>query len=155
MPDAIPAIPVTTTLPEPTVPKPTVFILGPSLDNVFEPVPVTTEPTGPVVAGRRQVTFRSPATTPGGNVHLQVLPPLKPNDATPVNVYAVFVQPIASLPAPESRTPDWFFKSGAPSGSVPIGIADPVTGAFTIVVKGVTPSLQPFFVQTILEFTVS
>ena len=36
----------------------------------------------------------------------------------PVNVYAFFVQPAASVPPPAERTPEWFFQSKAPSGSI-------------------------------------
>lgn len=130
---------------------PSVFILGPSLENVIEPL------TDSVVAvpkeiGRRQITFRDPATAPGGIVNLQVLPPLNPDDALPLNIYCFYVQPAESVPAPADRTPDWFFKSKSPSGSVHVGAAD-ADGAFSITVAGVKPSLQPYFVQTVLEFS--
>jgi hypothetical protein len=134
---------------ETQMPK-SVFILGPALDNVIEPVAV--EPIVAAEQGRRQVSFRDPATAPGGNVNLQILPPLKPDDLVPINVYAFYVQPADSVPAPADRTPDWFFKSGAPSGSIHVGAADQ-DGAFTIAVSGVKPSLQPYFVQTVLEFS--
>src|SRR4051812_36848623 len=114
--------------PEEIIPMPSVFVLGPALDNVIEPVAV--EPDKPAEAGRRQISFRDPATLPGGNVNLQILPPLHPDDVLPINVYAFFVQPVASVPAPADRTPDWFFKSGAPSGSIHVGAADE-NGAFT------------------------
>ena len=129
-----------------------IFILGPSLDNVIEPIPVpTADPTAPSGPGRRQVSFRDPSTAPGGNVNLQILPPLHPDDALPINVYAFFVQPVSGVPAPADRTPDWFFRSGAPNSSLHIGAAD-ADGAFTIGVPGVEPSLDPYFVQVVLEF---
>lgn len=137
----------------PIVPPPTVFILGPSLDGVIEPIPVVA-PTGMTFPGRRQVAFAAPPTTPGGNVHLTLLPPLLPTDKLPLSVYAFFVQPVETVPAPADRAPDWFFKSGAPSGSIHIGIAD-ANGNFTIPVAGVKPSLLPYFVQVVLEFPLS
>jgi hypothetical protein len=136
------------------VPPPTVMILGPFLDGVIEPIPVAADPLAPVTPGRRQVVFAAPPTTPGGNVHLQVLPPLATTDKLPLSVYAFFVQPAESVPAPVDRTPDWFFKSGSPSGSIHIGIAD-ANGNFTIPVTGVKPSLLPYFVQIVLEFPLS
>ncbi len=130
---------------------PKVFILGPHLDHVIEPEPVPI-PSPLLVPGRRQVRFDAPPTTPGGNVHLVLEPPLHPEDKLPVNIYAFFVQPVESVPPPEQRTPEWFFKSGAPSGSIHVEAADE-DGKFQVVVPGVKPSLQPYFVQTILEFT--
>jgi hypothetical protein len=127
-----------------------VFVLGPSLDDGIEPEPVAV-PDAPAVPGRRQIVFDTPPTSPGGNVHLKLVPPAHPDDVLPINVYAFFVQPVASVPAPADRTPDWFFKSGAPSSSIHIVAADEA-GAFTIAVAGVKPSLQPYFVQTVLEF---
>lgn len=129
----------------------TVFVLGPALDSVIEPIAV--EPLKKAEKGQRQISFRDPATRPGGNVDLQILPPLNPDDVLPLNVYAFYVQPAESVPAPDKRTPDWFFKSGAPSGSIHVGAADS-DGAFTIAVPGVKPSLQPYFVATVLEFPV-
>lgn len=129
---------------------PTVFILGPSLDNVIEP---GTHTIGVVqVAGRRGVGFQSPPTRPGGVVLLKLSPPMNPGDVRPLNVYSFFVQPAESVPAAADRTPDWFFKSGAPSGFTPVA-ADTVD--FEVTVAGVKPSLQPYFVQTVLEFQVS
>lgn len=137
------------------VPPKTVMILGPSLDNVIEPVTVpTVDPTATAGPGRRQISFRDPATVPGGNVQLQVLPPLNPGDVLPLSVYAFFVQPVASVPAAADRTPDWFFKSGSPSGSIHIGAADEA-GSFSVAVAGVKPSLDPYFVQVVLEFPIS
>lgn len=129
--------------------KPSIFILGPSLSSVFEPMPDA--PTPVALPGRRQVSFRDPATTPGGNVNLQVLPPVAPEDVLPINVYAFFVQPISSVPDAETRTPEWFFASGAASGSIHIGAAD-ANGAFTVTAQGVKPSLDAYFVQIVLEF---
>jgi hypothetical protein len=129
-----------------------VFVLGPSLDNVIEPVPI--EPTVAAVPGRREISFNDPATTPGGIVRLKILPPLHPDDVLPINVYAFFVQPVATVPPPEIRTPEWFFSSGAPSGSIHVTAADE-NGAFAINVAGVKPSLDPYFVQTVIEYPVS
>ena len=132
--------------------KPSVFVLGPSLDNVIEPVPATTTPDA-TTPGKRQIAFHpTTPTTPGGNVHLVLQPPLNPGDVLPINVYAFFHQPVEEVPAVADRTPDWFFKSGAKSGSVHISTADPTTGDFTVPVSGVQPSLKPYFVQTVLEF---
>lgn len=132
--------------------KPSIFVLGPSLDNVIEPVPVTV-PTPAPVAGKRQIGFHpTTPTTPGGNVNLVLQPPLHPDDVLPVNVYAFFHQPVESVPAAADRTPDFFFKGGAASGSIHIGAAD-AAGNLAIAVPGVKPSLQPYFVQTVLEFT--
>jgi hypothetical protein len=129
---------------------PTVFVLGPALDNVIEPFPGAVD-TGVIVPGRRQIQFDTPPTTPGGNVHLKLAPAVNPEDVLPINVYAFFVQPVSSVPAGADRTADWFFKSGAPNSSIHIGAAD-ATGAFTIPVSGVKPSLQPYHVATVLEF---
>lgn len=131
--------------------KPSVYVLGPSLDNVIEPVPAT-EPTTTATPGKRQIGFHpTTPTTPGGNVHLVLQPPLNPGDVLPINIYAFFHQPVEAVPALADRTPDWFFKSGAASGSIHIGAADSA-GNLSVAVGGVKPSLQPYFVQTILEF---
>lgn len=132
-------------------PVASVFILGPSLGDVIEPFPVAA-PTAVETPGRRQISFDTPATIPGGRVQLQLLPPLAPGDVLPLNIYAFFVQPAASVPTDATKTPDWFFKSGAPSGSIHAGAADTATGKFTITVAGVKPSLEPYHVQTVLEF---
>lgn len=127
----------------------TIFILGPSLDNVIEPglsgIAVVQ------VAGKRGVVFQDPPTKPGGNVYVKLAPPLNPGDVLPVNVYAFFVQPVASVPLPADRTPDWFFKSGAPSGSIHVGAADS-DGSLLVTVAGAKPSLQPYFVQIVNEY---
>lgn len=151
--EAIPT-PTDPTVEETPVPaKPSVFVLGPCLDSVIEPFPVVVDdPTGVTTSpGRRQITFRDPATVPGGIAQLQILPPVDPADVLPINVYAFFVQPIESVPALADRTPDWFFKSGAPSGSIHIGAAGE-DGAFDVTVPGVKPSLAGYFVQIVVEF---
>lgn len=122
-----------------------VYVLGPALDNVTEPEPVTI----PATPGRRQIMFADPATAPGGRVNLKLVPPANPADALPINVYAFYLNPPSAVPPAEQRTPDWFFKSGAPNGSVHIGAAD-ADGAFAVQVPGVKPGV--YFVQTILEF---
>jgi hypothetical protein len=128
---------------------PTVMILGPSFDNHIEPSapPTTTAPT----PGRRQFIFDTPPTSPGGNVHLKLQPAASPSDAMPVNVYAFFVQPVESVPSADQRTADWFFKSGAPNSSIHAA-AIAADGTLKLTVPGVKPSLQPYFVQTVLEF---
>lgn len=127
-----------------------VMILGPSLENVFEPFPVAVPATAST-PGRRQLTFRDPATAPGGKIQLQLLPPVDPADVLPINVYGFFVQPASSVPAPADRTPEWFFKSGAPSASIHIGAAD-ADGNIDLTVSGVQPSLDPYFVQIVIEY---
>lgn len=127
---------------------PSVMVLGPSFDNHIEPTPPpTTTGTAP---GRRQFQFQPTPTTPGGNVHLQVLPAANPNDSMPVNIYAFFVTPVSTVPPADQRTPDWFFKSGAANASVHSATIDK-DGKVTIKVPGVKPSTQPYFVQTIME----
>ncbi|SIO37539.1 hypothetical protein SAMN05444166_4199 [Singulisphaera sp. GP187] len=128
-----------------------VFVLGPYLTNVFEPFPVAI-PDVPATPGRRQVVFGSPATEPGGTVNLVLLSPINPGDVPPTNVYAFYVQPADSVPAESERTHQWFFKSKAPSGSVHVNAADE-DGKFAASVPGVKPSLDPYFVQLVLEYS--
>ena len=131
--------------------KPSIYVLGPSLDNVIEPVPIV-DPTPIAQPGKRQIGFHpTTPTVPGGTVNLVLQPPLHSDDVLPINVYAFFHQPVESVPALADRTADFFFKSGAPSGSIHIGAAD-ADGNLVISVPGVKPSLQPYFVQTVLEF---
>jgi hypothetical protein len=126
------------------------FVLGPSME-AYEPMPGTT-PTVAPVAGRRGIKFHpTTPTQPGGIVNVQHLPATAPTDVLPTNVYAYFVQPISSVPPAETRTADWFMKSGAPSGSRRSVEADP-SGNLSITVPNVKPSLQPYHVQTILEY---
>jgi hypothetical protein len=132
---------------------PSVMVLGPSLDKVIEPLP-DVSPSVAAAPGRRQIAFNDPPTDPGGVVRLKIMPPLHPEDVLPINVYAFFVQPVASVPPQEQRTPDWFFKSGSPSGSIHVTAADE-NGEFEVVAAGVKPSLDPYFVQTVLEFPAS
>jgi hypothetical protein len=136
------------------VPPKTVMILGPFLDNVIEPVPSTIVTGPPAVDGRRQILFDTPPTTPGGNVHLKIQPPLAPTDVLPLTVYAFFVADPTTVPAIADRTTDWFFKSGAVSASIHIEAALP-DGSLLLTVNGVTPSLTPYFVQVIFEFPIS
>lgn len=125
-----------------------VFLLGPSLDDVIEPMPEVTVP-GAVTPGRRRIAFAQPPTAPGGNVNLTFLPPVAPGDAMPVNVYAFFCQPVQNVPAIDQRTPDWFFKNADAHGFTPIKDESP----FTVTAQGVRPSLQPYSVQAVLEFS--
>lgn len=131
---------------------PTEFVLGPSLDSVIEPMPGTV-PVPTVVAGRRGIRFQPVPTSPGGRVNVQFLPSQQVADALPLNVYAFFCQPVAIVPPSESRTADWFFKSGSPSSSAQSAARDS-SDNLTVIVPNVTPSLQPWFVQTILEYSV-
>lgn len=131
--------------------KPSIFVLGPSIGGVIEPFPTTIAAIS--VAGRRAMALHpTKPTEPGGKVNLQIQPPLNPGDILPVNVYAFFHQPVESVPTGAALTPDFFFKGGAPSGSVHIGAAD-ADGNLQVVAAGVKPSLKPYFVQTVLEFT--
>jgi hypothetical protein len=130
---------------------PSEFVLGPSLDNVIEPIPGAV-PVVPAVKGRRQVAFQTPPTLPGGKVFVAFTPAADPADVLPVNVYAFFCQPVASVPPPEQRAPDWFFKNGLASTSIHSQAAD-ANGNLSLTVPGVAPSLQPYFVQIVLEFT--
>src|SRR5208337_2664624 len=116
-----------------------VFILGPSLDDVIEPMPQVTVP-GAVTPGRRRIAFAQPPTAPGGNVNLTFLP---------ADVYAFFCQPVQGVPPLNQRTPDWFFKNADAHGFPAIKDDSP----FTVTVQGVRPSLQPYFVQTVFEFS--
>lgn len=130
----------------------TEFVLGPSLDSVIEPMPGTV-PVPTVVAGRRGVRFQSVPTSPGGRVNVQFLPSQQPSDALPVNVYAFFVQPVSSVPPASTRTADWFFKSKAPSSSAQ-SVSKDDSDNLTVAVPNVAPSLQPYFVQLVLEYQV-
>lgn len=128
----------------------TEFVLGPSTQHV-EPEPPAVAPS--VGKGRRSVSLHpTTPTSPGGNVHFKIDPAVDPADKIPLNVYAFFVQPLESIPTGAALTCDWFFKSGAPSHSVRGSSADPTTGEGVITVPGVKPSLQPYHVQTVLEF---
>lgn len=129
----------------------TEFVLGPSLDSVIEPMPGTV-PVPTVVAGRRGVRFQSVPTSPGGRVNVQFLPSQQPSDALPINVYAFFCQPVSNVPPSASRTADWFFKSGAPNSSAQSASRD-ASDNLAVVVPNVTPSLQPYFVQLVLEYS--
>jgi len=129
--------------------QPSIFILGPAIENVFERGSLGVAVVQ--VAGRRSVSFQDVPTKPGGNVFVKLNPPLNPGDVLPLNVYAFFVQPVSAVPAPAERTADWFLKSGAPSGSIHVGAAD-ADGLMSINVTGVKPSLDPYFVQVILEY---
>ena len=126
-----------------------IFVLGPFIDGVIEPDPST---SAPVIPGRQQIVFDDPPTLPGGKVFLKLVPPAKPDDIPPINVYAFHVpQPTVPVAAAD-RTPDWFFKSGAPSGSTHVGTAD-ADGKFQVEVPGVKPSLVPYHVQTVIEYS--
>lgn len=128
----------------------TEMVLGPALSNVFEPIPGMTPP--PPVAGRRGIQFQGTPTSPGGKVNVQFLPAALPTDALPLNVYAFFVQPVSSVPTGAALIPAWFFSSGAPNSSAQSAARDP-NDNLTIVVPNVAPSLQPYYVGTILEYS--
>jgi hypothetical protein len=120
---------------------PNVFVLGPALELYDVPQQAMAAPPG-----RRMVKFASTPILPGEIVNLDFLPPEGYNDQLPVNIYAFFVSPPDRVPPQAERTTDWFFRSGAPSGSI-----SPTNGvACTIAVPNVSPGLN--FVQVILEF---
>lgn len=125
-----------------------VRVLGPYVDGVIEPDPATS--AAPATPGRQQIIFDTPATTPGGNVFMKLVPPSTPNDIPPIMVY-LFHVPQPTVPPPATRTPEWFFASGAPNNSVHVGTAD-AAGKFSVVVPGVKPSLVPYHVQSIVEY---
>ena len=60
-----------------------------------------------------------------------------------------FYQPVQNVPPPDQRTPDWFFKYADAHGLTPIYSEAP----FSVTAQGLRPSLQPYFVQTGLEFS--
>lgn len=129
---------------------PSEFVLGPSLDSVIEPVPGAV-PVAPAVKGRRGIVFQSPPTLPGGRVFVAFTPAADPADVLPVNVYAMFCQPVSAVPPPEQRTTDWFFKNALASTSIHSQAAD-ASGNLSLTVPGVVPSLSPYFVQIVMEF---
>jgi hypothetical protein len=111
--------------------QPTIFVFGPSLTTY------TVAAAAPV---------GDPAIVPGEIVNLVFTPAASPADALPVNAYAFFVPEATALPTGDALTPDWFFKSGAVSGSIHVVNDGPVA----IPVSGVPAGV--YFVQTILEF---
>ena len=127
----------------------TILILGPSFDNHMEPI---VPPAAPTV-GRRQLTFQDTPTSPGGQCHLQLLPPLHPDDMNPATIYVCFAHPDfgPAVPNQPDRTPEWFMKSGHPMSSARFGEFDE-KGMLTVKVPNVQPSLKPHLCQTILEF---
>jgi hypothetical protein len=118
------------------------FVLGPFVANVVEPAPAP-----PPAPGRRTISFGSPATEPGGKVHL-VLNPGVDGDKMPVNVYAVYADPAQVGADPTAKTPEWFLQGGFPVGFS--AITDPQTGSFDVAVPNVAPGV--YHVQTVLEF---
>jgi hypothetical protein len=121
---------------------PTVFVLGPSLETVIEP-----EPVPKAVPGRVGIRFDEPATEPGGKVKIVLEPRQKSDDVLPLNVYAFYVNPPSSVPPAPERTPEWFFASGAPNGSV-----DTSHGPEKAIIA--VPNVLPgaYHVQTVLEY---
>ena len=132
----------------------TVFLLGPSNDNVIEPVAgATATPASTATPGYRQIEFDDTPTSQGGIVNLVLQDAVNDGDLMPSTVHAVYVQPVGSVPAAASRTPEWFFQNGTANGATnPANAGD--DGTFSIKVHGVKPSAQPYFVQTILEYNV-
>jgi hypothetical protein len=126
-----------------------VFVLGPSLDSVYEPFPAAAP--APPTPGRRTIRFQPTPTSPGGRANLLVETAAAPSDQMPINIYVFFHQPISAVPEAAQRTADWFFKSGAPNSSIHVGAIGP-DGLFSVAVPGVKPSLDPYFVQSVLEF---
>lgn len=138
----------------------TELVLGPSFDNHIEAVGGA-QAVLPPTPGRRGIAFHpNRPSSPGGNAHLVLQPASGPNDALPVNVHAFFVQPLSEVPPLAQRTPDWFFSGGGQNkavkahGFIPFhaGTTDE-GGNFTVTAPGVTPSLQPYLIQTVLEYT--
>lgn len=131
-----------------------VFVLGPYLDNVIEPMPVIQTPA--VGVGYQAVAFDTPATEPGGVVHVVLQPKTNPSDLTPINIYCFFVQPVSAVPTDSSKTPQWFFTP--PVGVVTFNSSSSMhtaglaaDGKMTITVPGLKPSLDPYYLQVILE----
>lgn len=118
------------------------FVLGPSVE-------VTEEVEAPPAAAL-DAQLEIVGTRRGGFVDLRLLPHA-PEVNHPINVYAFFASPVASIPALADRTPEWFF---APTGGVVcvVGSTDTrqATDAFVVAVPGVAPGA--YFLQTVLEF---
>lgn len=126
-----------------------VLVLGPYVDNVIEPDPTTT-PTAPATPGRQQIIFDDPATAPGGQVFLKLVPPSAPGDAPPINIH-IFHVPTPLVPALADRTPEWFLTSVHPTNHVNAGTAG-ADGKLKVVVAGVKPSLVAYHVQSVIEY---
>lgn len=125
-----------------------VFVLGPSIDNVIENAPQAAPP-----AGRQNVAWSSPtAWAPGGKLFLQLQPKVNDTDIEPTNVYAFYL-PQDTVPVLSDRTPNYFFglTPAPPNAFVHAATAD-ASGNIGLNVPGVLPSLTPYFVQVILEF---
>jgi hypothetical protein len=115
------------------------FVLGPFA--TVEILPAGVAPA-PAEVQYDRVVFRDPKTSQGGLVHLSLIPGQAPD---PVAVYAVFVTPPDAVPG--NATPEWFFATGDPHGSVNTqGMAAPAD--FDIQVN-VGPGL--YRVQVIVE----
>lgn len=121
------------------------YALGPSISGVME-----TSQAVPPPAGKRQVATDDPAWLPGGRVFLKLVPKADA-DQEAKNVYAFYV-PESSKPTGSDLTYTWFFKNCKLNASIPIGSAD-ANGKLAITVPGVTPSLTPYFVQTVVEYS--
>lgn len=120
---------------------PSRFVLGPAI-QVSEPAAAP-----PAQPPSQDAQIEIVGTQPGGRVTINLLP----HDTTvnhPLNVYAFYVNPPSKVPAADQLTPDWFFSSGAPVGSVATKNLGP--GRFDILVANVQPGAN--HVQTILEF---
>jgi hypothetical protein len=130
----------------------TVFLLGPSSDNVIETVAQSPPPPG-----RQKLDWAGPpAWTPGGNLFLKILPKAADTDIEPLNVYAFYL-PQDKVPALTDRTTNFFFglsnQTAIPSFSAEVSAATVhPDGTLNINVPGVVPSLTGYFVQTIIEY---
>lgn len=123
-----------------------VFLLGPSIDNVME-----TTPQAPPPPGRQGIGLASPSWAPGGKLFFKVLPKVNPADTEPLNIYAFYV-PQDQAPAVADRTTNYFFGlTGVPTASVHAATAD-ADGNLSLNVPGVQPSLTPYLVQSIIEY---
>lgn len=112
----------------------TEFTIGPALDEVIEPAPPAPD--------RIPVVFGTPATEPGGIVHLKLDNTVQ--GVAPLSVMVIFI-PKDRAPAPEARTVEFYLASSFIRNSAAIS-GDEVT----VKVDGVTPGA--WFVQVLNEY---
>jgi hypothetical protein len=122
-----------------------IFVLGVSIHHL-EPLPPPA--SVPAVAGRRVVSFGTPATAPGGFVNVVIDPATTLGDIAPINVWAAFV-PLALVPP--TPTVEFFFDPANVYGSAPGSAAD-AYGNLSLQIAGVKPSLDVYLCQLILEY---
>ena len=123
-----------------------VLFLGPFIDSVDEAAPLA----GPTPS-HATVAFRSPATDPGGNVHLAIVVPVPPAPIYPQFVHAIYIPKGQETALVAAGDPQAFLSSSFPQGRVQclVGPGDN-TAALDISVSGITPGLH--FLQTVLEY---